>query len=225
MNKLSKQAFLLLIFAPTANAFLWDILDAILGFILTPYILFIAPGVCDTGLSALALDEALTCGCAGGYANFSITGTVDCDLIAPTCLGPPTAASPDGTLCAKTEFGSTFTAGGAGVAGEIRACFAFELGLPAEFPPEITSFASVPPLCLSAQAVGLAIDSCTVKLGDDPCVCEICDPATTGGYFSFNCSAVDLGKNIPDLPILGDVVPFIPGPASGCLGLAFNDPA
>lgn len=219
MSKLSKQAFFLLIFAPTANAFLWGLLSDILGILFTPVIIFASPGICDNGLTALQLEDVLDCGCSGGYENFGITGTVDCFSKDATCLGA------NNTLCAKPGFGATFTAGGDGVSGGIGACFGFDeaTGLPPEIPSDFSAFVGVEPLCLSTETGdGLDLKTCTVKLGDESCECEICDPETESGYFRYNCSTIDLGKNFPEVEGV-DIVPFIPGPASdGCVGLAFN---
>jgi len=207
--KLFLSAFLFVIFAPTADAFLWGLLTPLLEFFLAPFIALAAPSICKAGVTALALDQVLDCGCDGGFGPSGISGTVDCGLMEPVCMGPGE------TLCAQTEFDATFVAGGEGISGEISGCLAFETGLP----PFLESFADVPsPLCITAQAVGLALSGCQVTLGggeNNECSCEICSPADDGGYFKYNCSGIDLA---PGLPV------FVAGPSSNgvCLGLAFN---
>ena len=205
--KVFKSALLVLIFAPTSDAFLLELLNAILGFILAPVIFFVAPGICTGGLEALGLTDVLDCACTGGYQDFGIVGTVDCGPSNTNglCLGP------GDTLCASVDFGATFEAGANAVGATIKSCFEFTTGLPAG----ITDIAQVPsPLCLSAVFEGVAISDCGVTLGNNNCTCDICNPATNGKFFKYNCSNVDLA---PTLPI------FIAGPASnGCIGLAFN---
>ena len=205
--KFFKSVVLVLVFAPTSDAFLLEILNAILGLILTPYIALVAPGICDSGVTALSLDDIFDCTCSGSYQNFSIVGTVDCGPkdSGLTCVGP------GDTLCSRTDFGASFQASGAGISGTIEACFAFETGLP----EGLSNILQLPnPLCLAAVTTGLAITDCEVTLGSYPCTCDVCNPNTDGGFFKYDCSTVDLA---PGLSI------FIPGPkADECVGLAFN---
>lgn len=192
---------LILIFAPTAHGFLEDLIFIIIELILTPILPLIVPPICAGGLEALNLDGLVTCTCTGGFQAEGIVGTADCELNDPICLDE------GGFLCAATEFGATFVAGGEGLTGDIDACFEISTGLP----PGIEDIADLKnPLCLSAQAEGLELTECTITLGGDACDCEVCDLEEDGGFFSFDCKSVDL--------FLG-----FGGPASdGCIGLAFN---
>lgn len=204
--KLFKSALLLLIFAPTAAAqdsnFILQILNLIIGFILGPYISLVAPGICQTGLQTLGLAGVLDCACTGEYVNFSIVASVSCGVKAGAspCLVPPSS------LCGDVDLDTTFTASGAGLSGSLGACLAVDSGLPA-------GLINVPKLCVDAVApVGLGFTGCTVKLGSSNCnSCTICNAATDGGYFKFDCSNLFLIPGILPAPKLDT-----------CLGFGFN---
>lgn len=203
-----------MLFAPTAaaqagttNIFL-ELLNAIIGFFLSPYINLVAPEICSNGVEALDLEDILNCQCTGKYQNFGIVGSVDCVLqqgVKP-CLLPPT------TFCGAPSLVAAFTAGGAGLSGSLGACIEFETGLP----PVLSNILSVPELCVEAVAPsGLTFSQCRVKLGNTNCAnCTICDPATDGGYFKFDCSNVNL--------IPGSGLNFTGPKLDTCLGFGFN---
>ena len=203
--KLFKSVLLLVIFAPTVAGqetnFFLQIINIIIGFVLGPYISLVAPGICQTGLETLNLDEVFDCQCTGAYKDFSIVASVACGVQegATPCLIPPN------TLCGDTSLATTFTASGAGLAGSLGACIDIQTGLPLNL--------DVPELCVDAVApVGLGFTSCTAKLGGTPCnSCTICDAAKDGGYFKFDCSNIDIIPGIFKLP-----------PLETCLGFGFT---
>ena len=159
---------------------------------------------CEVAQDALNLTAA-ECDCALTYGGLfrGFTGGVDCVTTAPQCLQPPDEFCASGNITFDLAAGLFVETG---LKSNITACFDVdEATLPVPVSGEVGT------VCAEFSTAGLELDECSITIGTE--ACAICTVCPSGTAFLFDCSNIDLEKNVPLITI--------PGPKTEtCIGLA-----
>lgn len=173
-----------LLFLPTANAQFEQFFAFIFQF-LNPLISSLAQTACDVGTGALGLNAFSTCTCTGILTGFiSVDANVECVQNNPICLDQVNQQ-----FCGVGSTSVGFTAGGTGLSADAQGCLDLTL-------PSVPGFAEVTAdkICITGVVGdGLQFSDCSVTLGDQDCVCTVCD---SGIAANIDCSGVTLFESL-----------------------------
>ena len=161
---------------------------------------------CEVAQDALNLTAA-ECDCALTYGGLfrGFTGGVDCVTTAPQCLQPPDEFCASGNITFDLAAGLFVETG---LKSNITACFKVN---ETSIPGGELLVGGIGDICAEFSTAGLELDECSITIGTE--ACDICTVCPSGTAFLFDCSNIDLEKNVPLITI--------PGPKTEtCIGLA-----